>query len=147
GGQQVAVDAVEPLDLAVLVGDKPRPVKPAGRNRPAETGRFLQRRPVLRRIHQQLLGDTADVDAGTAQVALLDHGNTRAESRRDPAGAHPARTRADRNQVVIVVRHRETSVETLTREAGEATPIWPRRWNDGACFQRRRWVLVQLFSD
>ena len=53
--QQVAVDAVEALDLTVLVGDQGAPVEMPFLQRPAKTGGLLQLVGHMGAIHQQFL--------------------------------------------------------------------------------------------
>src|SRR5579863_8562268 len=99
--QQALIDAVETLDLMVLVGDKPRPVERRLARGPAETGGVLERLAEFGRVHEKLLRDAADVDAGPAQIALLRHRHPRAVPRGYPARAHAAGARADREHVEI----------------------------------------------
>ncbi|MCH9019225.1 MAG: DUF1549 domain-containing protein [Proteobacteria bacterium] len=100
------VDAVEPRDLVVLVGDQPRPVEAALADRPAEALGVLEVVREVRGVDQELLGHAADVDAGAAEVALLGDRDTRAIARRDARRAHPARAAADDEEVVVVISHR-----------------------------------------
>ena len=103
--EQPAVDPVQPLDLPVLVGEETRPVESGLASRPAETGSL----PVVvgepRGAHQELLRHAADVHTRAAQVAGLGDCHPRAVAGRHPGGAHTARTCADHEKVVVVVRH------------------------------------------
>src|SRR5229473_2836816 len=61
--QRIAIDAVQALNLVILVGNEPGPVKTAGPDAPAKAWGLFKCRPVLGCVDQQLLRDTADVDA------------------------------------------------------------------------------------
>ena len=83
--QQRLVDALQPADLPVLVGDQRRPVEGTLAQGPAVAGgRIAKVLAEVRGVDEQLLGNAADVDAGTAEVALLCQRHTRAEARRRP---------------------------------------------------------------
>ena len=104
--EELAIDAIEPCDLGVLVGNEARPVEVPLADRPAEARRVLEMRAVMAGIDKELLGDAADVDAGAAQVALLGKRDARAVARRHARRAHPARAAADHEEVVVVCCHR-----------------------------------------
>ncbi|MNY38850.1 hypothetical protein D3C86_1734990 [compost metagenome] len=99
--QQVAVNAVKTLDFAVLVGDERGPVEGRFARGPAKAVGLLEVFAVVGAVDQQLLGHTAHVDAGAAQVAAFGHGHARAEARRETGRAHAARARADHKQIKI----------------------------------------------
>ena len=103
--EQAAVDPVESLDLPVLVRDELPPVEGGPLRRPAEPRRLAVVVRERRGADEELLRHAADVDAGAAEVALLGHRHPRAVTGRHPAGANAARTRADHEEVVVVVRH------------------------------------------
>ena len=99
--QQVAVDAIEALDLAGLVGDQGRPVELHALDRPAEAARLLQLVGDVGAIDQQLLRHTADVHAGAAQIAALRHGHSGTETGGKPRRTYAAGTGANHKQVEI----------------------------------------------
>lgn len=86
--QQVAVDPVEPLDLAVLVADQGRPVELRLAGAPAIGPGLLEVLAEMRAIDQQLLRHAADVDAGATQVATLRHRDTGTEAGGEAGGAY-----------------------------------------------------------
>ena len=103
--EQPAVDSVQTLDLPVLVGDETRPVE-RGRSRgPAESRSFAVVVGKGRRTDEELLRHAADVHTRAAQVAGLGDCHPRAVAGSHPGGAHAARTCADHEKVVVVVRH------------------------------------------
>ena len=108
--KQVAIDAVEPLDLDVLVGDQPGPVMPGPVNRPAEAGGVLDVVADMGGIGHQLLRHAADIDAGAAEMALLRHRDAGAVAGGDPRRAHPAGAGADDEEVVVVGGHGSRSL-------------------------------------
>lgn len=100
--QQVAINAVEAIDLAVLVGDQGRPVEIRFTQAPAETGRLLEVFSKMRAVHQQFLRHTADVDAGATQVTTLGHRHFRAETGSKARRAYTAGTGTNHIKVKIV---------------------------------------------
>jgi hypothetical protein len=88
--QGAFVDAVQPVDLAVLVGDQLRPVEGRLGDAPAEIGGVLQVVAEVRGVGKQLLRDAADVYAGAAEAAGLGDRDPRAEVGRETARANPA---------------------------------------------------------
>ena len=101
-GQQIAVNAIEASDLAVLVGDQCRPVEIRFAQRPTETRGLLEVLGEMRAVHQQFFRYAADVDAGAAQVAALGDRNARTETCGEARRTHAAGTGADNEQVEVV---------------------------------------------
>ena len=64
--QDAAIDAVQALNLAILVGDQGLPVEGRAVDGPAVALRPADVLSVVRTVDQQLLRHTADVDAGAA---------------------------------------------------------------------------------
>ncbi|MNN26122.1 hypothetical protein D3C81_1396210 [compost metagenome] len=100
--QQVAVDAVEALDLAVLVGNQGAPVEMPFFQGPTVTCGLLQFVRDMRAVHQQFFRHAADVDAGATQVAAFGHCHFCAEARRKARCAHTARPGTNHEQIKIV---------------------------------------------
>ncbi len=101
-GDVVAIDAFQPRDLRILVGDQHVPVEFRAWHGPAETAGVLEILGKVAGIDEQLLGDAAADDAGAAETVFLGDGDARAMARRQPAGAHPARAAADDEEIVVV---------------------------------------------
>ena len=99
--EDALVDAVEAVDLAILVGEQPLPVEGRLGDVPAEVGSVLEFVAHVRGVGEQLLRDAADVHAGTAEAAGLGDRDARAEIGGDAAGAYPAGPSAYREKVVI----------------------------------------------
>ena len=100
--QQVTIDAVEAVDLAILVGDQGRPIKVRLAQGPAKATGLLKIFGKMRAVHQQLLWYTADVHTGTTQVAALRHGHLGAKASGKARRANTAGTGANYIQVKIV---------------------------------------------
>src|SRR3546814_6431676 len=73
-GQQRLVDALQAVDLPVLVGDQGRPVEAGGRHRPAEAGGILEVLVEVGGVGQQLFRHAAADDAGAAVAVGLGDG-------------------------------------------------------------------------
>ncbi|MCY1425896.1 hypothetical protein D9M71_417020 [compost metagenome] len=127
--QQIAVDAVEALDFAVLVGDQGRPVERRLVDAPAEAGGLLEVLVEMRPIDQQLLRHAAHVHAGAAQVTALRHRHFRAESGGETRGTHAAGTGANHEQVEIERHHRSPqAIAGQHTLSGLAYPARKARW-------------------
>ncbi len=100
--QQVAVDAVEALDLAVLVGNQGAPVEVPFFQGPTVTCGLLQFIRDMRAVHQQFFRHAADVDAGATQVAAFGHCHFCAEARGKARCAHTAGPGTNHEQIKIV---------------------------------------------
>ena len=100
--QQVTVDAIEPFNFAVLVGDQGSPVEFRAAQCPAESLGLLEVLGEVRAVHQQLFRHTANVDTGAAQVAAFSNGHPRAEARSKARRTHTAGTGTDHKQVKVV---------------------------------------------
>lgn len=100
--QQVAVDAIEPRNFAVLVGDQLRPVELRVFQRPAKPRSLLEVVGEVRAVHQQLFRHAADVDAGPAQVTAFRNRHFRPVARGKTRGPHTAGTGANHKQIKIV---------------------------------------------
>ena len=103
--EQTAVDPVQTLDLPVLVGDEPSPVEGGRPRGPAESRSFAVVVGEGRRADEELLRHTADVHAGTPQVARLGDCHPCTVAGSHPGGANAARAGADHEKVVVEVRH------------------------------------------
>ncbi|MPN05456.1 hypothetical protein SDC9_152706 [bioreactor metagenome] len=101
--QHAAVDAVQALDFAVLVGNQRGPVELGLRQLPAKAPGLLGQLAEMRCMAEQLLGNAAHVDAGTAQPGCLHHSHTGPQTGCHTAGAHAARATAYDQKVVIKV--------------------------------------------
>ena len=88
---QVAdVDAVEPVDLLVLVGKQRRPVEGRLRQAPAETRRVFEAFGEMAGIDEEFLRHAAANDAGAADPVLLGHHHLGTELRSHARGTHTA---------------------------------------------------------
>ena len=103
--QAGAVEALEPRDLGVLVGDQRRPVERALLEAPAEPCRVLELVAEAAGVDQQLLGHAAADHAGAAEAVLLGDGHLGAVAGRNARRAHPAGAAADDEQVVVELAH------------------------------------------
>ena len=102
-GQHAAVDTVQALDFAVLVGNQRGPVEARLLQLPAKAPGLLGQLAEVRGMAEQLLGDAAHVDAGTAQLGSLHHSHTGPQAGSHTAGAHAARATAYDQKIVIKV--------------------------------------------
>ncbi|MNE45857.1 hypothetical protein D3C80_1401700 [compost metagenome] len=100
--QQVAVDAVEARDLAVLVADQGFPVEIGLLQRPAVTLGLFEVIGEMRAVDEQFFRHAADVDAGAAQVTALGHRHFRPETRGEARSAHTTGTGTNYKQIEIV---------------------------------------------
>ncbi|MNR06225.1 hypothetical protein D3C85_1222880 [compost metagenome] len=100
--QQVAVDAIQAIDLAVLVGDQRRPVEVGLVQRPAKAPGLFEVFGKMRAVHQQLLGNAAHVDAGPPQITALGHGHFCTEARSKARRTYTTGTGANHIKVKIV---------------------------------------------
>src|SRR3546814_10504151 len=91
----------------------------------------------MRGIDQELRGNAADIDAGAAQIAVLDDRDPGPVARRDPGGADAPRSRADDEIVEIVAARQCSLLSPAGTDAGPAglhppggsaapdtTPMW-----------------------
>ncbi len=102
--EQLLVHAVESCDLRTAVLLELRPVECRCRPLPAEAVRFLEGLGVVGRVAVELLGDAADVYAGSAEVrraAGLDQRHAGAAIRGHARRADPAAAPADDEQVSV----------------------------------------------
>ena len=97
------VQAVEPVDLGQHIVTQRRPVETLAADLPAVALRIDEILGEMCAIDEQFLGHTAPDDAGAANTKLLGHRDPRAMAGGDAAGAHPARSGADDEQVEIKV--------------------------------------------
>ena len=112
---EVPVDPVQALDLAILVRDEGGPVergcsggsgrpgglRASGLPPPPEPGRVLEVLREVGGIHEELLRDTSHVDAGAAEKTLFRHRDARAVPGRDPRRPGPSGPRTDDEEVVV----------------------------------------------
>ena len=99
--QQLAVDALQAGDLAVLGGDQLAPVMRPLVDGPAEAGGVVRPAAVFAGLHQQLLRHAADIDAGAAPEAFLGDADAGAVAGGDARAAHPGRAAADDEQIEV----------------------------------------------
>ena len=102
---EAAVDAFEPLDLPVLVGEQRRPVEAGAFAGPAVALGVLEVVAEAAGVNQQLLGYAAADRAGAAEPVFLGNRHLGAMAGRDASGAHAARAAADDEEVEVVVAH------------------------------------------
>ncbi|MNH15837.1 hypothetical protein D3C79_754600 [compost metagenome] len=100
--QQVAVDTVEPLDLAVLVGDQLAPVELGVFQRPAKACGLLEVIGKMRAVDQQFFRHTADIDTGAPQVTAFSNRHFCPKTRSKTRSAHTAGPGTNHEQIKIV---------------------------------------------
>ena len=99
------VDALEPRDLLVLVGDQRRPVEGDFGDGPAKTRGVLDLVADMRADHEQLFRHAAADHAGAAHPVFLGDHHFGAVTGRDAGGAHAARTAPDDKQIDVELSH------------------------------------------
>src|SRR5690606_7567989 len=99
------IEALEPRDLAILVGDQCRPVEFAFADTPAITRRILEVLGKLRGIDEQLLGHAATDHACAAEAIFLGDRHALAHRRGKAARANPAGAAANDKKVVVEFGH------------------------------------------
>ncbi|MNX52158.1 hypothetical protein D3C86_828340 [compost metagenome] len=131
--QQVAINAIEAIDLAVLVGDQRRPVELRLIQAPAKTGSLLEVFGEVRTVDQQFFRHAADVHTGPAQVAAFGHGHFRTEPGGKPRSPHTAGTGTNHIKVKIVGHFQSprqvTSIPIDTSGASAAVDMRPKNEN------------------
>src|SRR5262249_7938140 len=103
--QELAIDAFEPGDLAVLGSDERAPIMDGRCHLPAIARGIGEGVGELRAIDQQLLRHATANDASAADAAILADGDARAIAAGAPRRGDAARARADGEHVEIVLRH------------------------------------------
>ena len=103
------VEAGEPGDLLVLVGDQRRPVEAGLRHGPAVAGGVGEMLGELRGVDEELLRHAAADDAGAAEAVFFRDRHALAERSRDARGAHAARPAADDEEIIVVAGHGSVS--------------------------------------
>ena len=89
-GQRVGIGLLQPPDLGQHIVAQHRPVEAAVRNVPAEHRGVVQILGEMRAVDEQLLGNAAADDAGSADLMLLGDCDAGAMRRGDPGGADSA---------------------------------------------------------
>ena len=112
-GQGVGIGLLQPPDFGEDVVAQHRPAEATVGNVPAEHRRIVQILGEMGTEDEQFLGHAATDDAGAANFIFLGDGDPGAMGGGDPGRAHPARTSADDEQV-IVVRFRSTHSPALS---------------------------------
>ena len=115
------IDAIQPVDLAMHVTDKRRPVEAKIVAAPAETARVGKGARIAAAIDEQFLRHAAADHAGAADAIFLGDGHLGAELRSEPAGAHASRACADHEEIVVVTTHLTGSAVEVARRCQ-----WPR---------------------
>ena len=101
--QQGAINAVQPLNFAVLVTNQGGPVEARLPQLPAKAFSLVERLGEMGAIHQQLFRYTAHVHAGAAQVTAFRHGHFGTKTGGESCSAYAAGTGADDKKVKIVI--------------------------------------------
>src|SRR5882757_6859087 len=99
------VDALQPRDLLVLVGDQRRPVEGHRRDGPSKAHGVLDLVVDVRSNNEKLFRHAAADHAGAAHPVLFGDHDPRAVARGDSSGANPARTSSDDEQIDLELSH------------------------------------------
>ena len=126
------IDARQARDLDVLGLQEGRPVEFRVVERPTVALGDLQGVADLGSHDHELLGHAAANDAGAADAILLGHGHLLAAQGGQARRAHPARTGADDEEVVVVLCHRglrewTRKDESNSSESSEICAAEPQR--------------------
>src|SRR3546814_2995218 len=114
--QQLAVDAIDTHDLAILVVTQGRPVEAGRANRPAVTLCVREVVRVRRAVDEHLFRHTAEIDAGTAELPAFGNRDTRAEARGNTRRTTPAGTGAEDKQAEVEDNQRSRGSEENTSQ-------------------------------
>ncbi|MPL84493.1 hypothetical protein SDC9_30458 [bioreactor metagenome] len=126
-----AIDRLEPVELGIEPGAEAGPVEGAELGLPAIGARLFHRRRHRGGKDHQLLRHAAADHAGAAHPVFLGQRHLRAMlARCDPRRAHPARTAADHEEVVVEAHlspfrflpHRGTVAQDLAARAPRGKP-------------------------
>src|SRR5690606_4339884 len=102
--QQGAVDVVEPGDLDILAVAQPVPVQlRCCRDFPAVTGGVMEVLGIMGGIAEQLFGDAADVDTGTAEPAFLSQRDPGSQGCRDAGSPHATGASSNDKKIIIKI--------------------------------------------
>src|ERR1700730_12457239 len=99
------VEALEPRDLLVLVGNERRPVESHGRDAPAKARSVIDLVANVRADHKQLLRHAAADHAGAAHPIFFGDHDAGAVTGGDAGGANPAGTASNDKQVDVELSH------------------------------------------
>ncbi|MNN02942.1 hypothetical protein D3C81_1156140 [compost metagenome] len=120
--QQIAIDTVQSIDLAILVGNQRRPVKLRLARRPAKTLRLLEVFGEVRAVDQQFFRHAANVHTRTTQVATFGHSHFRAKTGGETRSPYAAGTCTNYIKVKIIGHFQSpwqaTSVMTWLANSG-----------------------------
>ncbi|MNE56004.1 hypothetical protein D3C80_1508780 [compost metagenome] len=100
--QQIAIDAVQAMDLAILVGNQRRPVELCLARSPAKTLRLLEVFGEVCSVDQQFFRNAANVHARATQVATFGYSHFRAKTGGKTRCPHTSGTSANHIKVKIV---------------------------------------------
>ena len=89
------IDAFEPRDLLVLIGDQGRPVEGRRRNRPSKSNGVLDLVANMRPDDEKFFRDAAADHAGAAEPILFGNDDARAVPRGNASSANATRTATD----------------------------------------------------
>jgi hypothetical protein len=103
--QPVTVEPLQPVDLAILVGNQCRPVEAGLADPEAISVCILEMLVELRGVDEQLLGNTAANDAGSAEPVLFGDGHLLAQARRQTCCANAAGSATNDKQVEVEFAH------------------------------------------
>ena len=107
------VDALEPGDLLVLVGDQRLPVELDVADGPAETGGVLDLLMDVRAEHEQLFRHAAADHAGAAHPVFFGDHDLGAMAGRDAGGADAARAASDDEEIDVEFSHGSPAVPRM----------------------------------
>src|SRR5262245_52382912 len=99
------INAVQAIDLAPHIVEQDRPVEAQSLVSPSEATRIGEIPTVTAAIDEELLRHAAADHAGAADAVFLGDADAGAERRGEARRAHPARARADDEEIVVVPSH------------------------------------------
>ena len=122
--QHAQIDAVEAVDLAVLVGDQGGPVEARTLDLPAVARGVLDVLGKMGAVGQQLLGHAAADDAGTTDPVFLTDTSAGAVHGSAAAGRDTARAGADDEEIEIVCAHQMPALQRYLTSRNTSMPYF-----------------------